>query len=332
MTITTTPTDRALPAWAIDLIRDGVPADELRTNPRRGLFSELVRVSMAAQYRGMAQHDLASLILEAGQLGDQLRHLNGKSQSDRKIRELLDSAWEWGWKVRAGLLTHANDVNAHLIVPMADPGDPCRVWITEAELPFWAADLIRDGVPSDELRTHGSKALFAALLRLAMAAQEHGWTNDTFVTVTLETRHQLGDQLCHQNGKDRPEDKCRELVDYAWQKASDFRVVKVPDFGAGLAAEVEARVVRAVRIAEDANSTLTVEERAVLACVAGEVRRRGWIRVPLPRRELSDALGLGDRTVRTALDRLLAARHLLLTERPSTGVRRTPTVYELPPA
>lgn len=90
----------ALPGWAIDLIRDGVPAAELKARGGGAVWSSLVRTAMSAQNHGWGVVDWEFQILEDGNnLGRQVSSKDGKRRRTRKwIAKQLDDAWETAWE------------------------------------------------------------------------------------------------------------------------------------------------------------------------------------------------------------------------------------------
>lgn len=93
--------DRAFPGWAIDLIRDGVPAKDLKSRGTRAVWSALVRTAASAQTRGQDRVEWEFLILDpASRLGTQVRLKDGQKARTRKaiaktLTDAWDAAWEW---------------------------------------------------------------------------------------------------------------------------------------------------------------------------------------------------------------------------------------------
>lgn len=56
---------RALPARMIDLVRDGVPAHDLKTRAGRAVFSALVGTAASAQFRGWDRSEWEALVQKA---------------------------------------------------------------------------------------------------------------------------------------------------------------------------------------------------------------------------------------------------------------------------
>ncbi len=94
--------DRALPDWAIDLIRDGVPAADLAARGSRATWRALLRTASSAQARGWDRMEWEYLVLEPkSKLGFQLRLRDrNRERSSDAINKLLADAWEAAWEWR----------------------------------------------------------------------------------------------------------------------------------------------------------------------------------------------------------------------------------------
>lgn len=93
--------DRALPPWAIDLIRDGVAPADLKKRGYLAVCAALRSTAMSAQMRGWDRMEWEALIAEPrSRLGYQLklrdRHRvqSRKAVADTFVRE-WERAWEW---------------------------------------------------------------------------------------------------------------------------------------------------------------------------------------------------------------------------------------------
>jgi hypothetical protein len=109
--------DRALPGWAIDLIRDGVPGKDLATSGHKALWKGLIRTAASAQARGWDRSEWDALILEPrSKLGYQLRvRDNDRSRTPKAVSDLLGNAWEkaWEWRTEQENAWSPEQVSAH---------------------------------------------------------------------------------------------------------------------------------------------------------------------------------------------------------------------------
>ncbi|MGI8746805.1 MAG: hypothetical protein ACR2J4_00440 [Deinococcus sp.] len=92
----TAPLNRALPGPVIDLIREGVRADDLAARGGRAVWSALVKTAMSACQRGWDCWEWKAVILEpASHLGQQVRLKDGaRPRTAKAVRETFDNAWE----------------------------------------------------------------------------------------------------------------------------------------------------------------------------------------------------------------------------------------------
>lgn len=91
--------NRALPGWAIDLIRDGAASSALSESGDRAVWSALVRTASSAKQRGWSDIEWESLILDdpRSQLGNQVRVKNGrKPRTAQQITSTVKDAWDRG--------------------------------------------------------------------------------------------------------------------------------------------------------------------------------------------------------------------------------------------
>lgn len=88
--------DRALPGWAIDLIRDGVPAADLKARGDRAVWSALVRTAASAHQRGQDAMEWEYLVLDTrSHLGQQLRLKDGhRVRKPLTVKKTLANAWD----------------------------------------------------------------------------------------------------------------------------------------------------------------------------------------------------------------------------------------------
>lgn len=92
---TQTPLRRALPGWAVDRIRDGVPPTDLRARGDRAVFAALVSTAMSAIQREIAYAEWHGLIIETrSNLGRQARLSKGRTDIGRdRLARQLRRAW-----------------------------------------------------------------------------------------------------------------------------------------------------------------------------------------------------------------------------------------------
>lgn len=93
--------NRALPGWAIDLIRDGVPGPGLRRGGGKAVWRALVQTASSAQIRGWGIVEWEFLVLaKASHLGRQVALKDGRRertgcQVDKTLFDAWNQAWEW---------------------------------------------------------------------------------------------------------------------------------------------------------------------------------------------------------------------------------------------
>ena len=94
--------DRALPGWAIDLIRDGVTSADLKERGDRAVWSALLRIAHTAQIRGWGVVEWEAQILEdRNVLARQLRtKRDGRPKPARTVDKTLSKAWDAAWEHR----------------------------------------------------------------------------------------------------------------------------------------------------------------------------------------------------------------------------------------
>lgn len=203
--------------------------------------------------------------------------------------------------------------------------------MSERSLPGPTIDLIRDGV-RPATRRNVQQALFAT----AFTAQTRGWGVVEWEALVLEGRNQLAWQTRN------PVDGRRSLTDAdvqkrlasAWDKAWERRSEHPAWTEQETIDEVDRRAAHVEGIAAD-NPDLRDSDRAVLGLVVALARERSSTRVTLARRRIVEATGLGERTTRNAVQRLLDAGLLVLVEKGKPrGARATKparaAIYGLP--
>jgi len=163
-------------------------------------------------------------------------------------------------------------------------------------------DLIRDGVPRNDLRTEGDRALWTAFVRTAASASQRGWTFPQWAGYVSETRSNLGRQARLKNGrKERTPADYERTLRNAWDTGSRW-AASAP--AAHTPADVAARIAALRAFVADADANLTDAERAVLADAADQAEAHRTDRPAMPRRDVGQRTGLGERRARTTLDRL----------------------------
>lgn len=93
---TTPPRQRALPAWAVDLVRDGVPPRDLKARGGRAIWSALVRTAMSAHQCGHTRPQWENLVTEPrSRLGHQLLLKDGyRTRTPKAVADILAKAWD----------------------------------------------------------------------------------------------------------------------------------------------------------------------------------------------------------------------------------------------
>lgn len=88
--------DRALPAWAIDVIRDGVAPAELKKRGDRAVWSALVRTAASAHQRGQSVMEWECQISDArSRLGAQVRLKDGhRVRKPLAVAKTITDAWD----------------------------------------------------------------------------------------------------------------------------------------------------------------------------------------------------------------------------------------------
>ncbi|WP_100502178.1 hypothetical protein [Geodermatophilus chilensis] len=199
-------------------------------------------------------------------------------------------------------------------------------------LPGPVIDLITDGAPATDLRNRGDRAVWSALVRTAASARQHGWTFADWHAKLSEAKSTLGKQARLKKGtKERTRTDWDRTLGNAWDTAGRWLAKAPPPQGA---AEVAARVAAVREAVADVGADLTDTERAILAHAADIAERNRTDRPAVPRDATADALGMGQKAVRCALDRL-DRRGVLVRAVPGRRAseesgRRRSALYHLP--
>lgn len=122
--------DRALPGPMIDLIRDGVPASDLRRRGGRAVWSALVRTAASAKQRGWDCWEWIELIEQRqSKLGTQAMLERGKAINQRRFRTRLTGAWETAekWVDERPAAWSPEDIRIEIAA--------VRTWLTVAAMP-----------------------------------------------------------------------------------------------------------------------------------------------------------------------------------------------------
>lgn len=192
-------------------------------------------------------------------------------------------------------------------------------------------DLIRTGVPPADLRAHGDRAVFNALVRTASSAQQRGQDFPEWAALVSEAKSVLGHQArVRSTGKEKPRARYEKTLQDAWQKAAKWVSTAAPAFTREDALQHVATVRTWVA---DAEADLTHTDRAVMAAAVELAEHHGTTRPALPRARMVELSGLGERSVRNALVRL-DRRGLLVQQDPGKSSaeagRRRAALYSLP--
>jgi DNA-binding transcriptional ArsR family regulator len=198
-------------------------------------------------------------------------------------------------------------------------------------LPAPIIDLIRDGADGHDLRDRGERAVWSALVRTACSAVQRGWSVVDWSSLVSEPHSRLGTQArLKKGGKPRTDRDFHRTLVNAWTAAEKWLHHQPTAFDRGQIADR----IRDVRDwAADGDVPLKDADRLVLTHAVEVALRNGTDRPALPRRELCEATGLGERTVRTTLARLADAGLLMLEVRGRSGAdssRRRASLYRLP--
>lgn len=183
-------------------------------------------------------------------------------------------------------------------------------------LPGWAIDLIRDGVPWDELRVRGQRAVWDALGRTALAAINAGHSRAEWEYEVLHPTSALGGQNRLRDGrKARTQQAATKDLHSAWMRATR-RATESPAWTREEARREAALRAEALRcFASDPEVPLTDNDRVLVRYAAELADRHGSVTVNLPRVPTAKNTGLGEKAVRLGLRRLDDAGVLPLVER-----------------
>jgi hypothetical protein len=198
-------------------------------------------------------------------------------------------------------------------------------------LPGTVVDLIRDGVPRQDLARQGDRAVWNTLVRTATSAVQRGWTQPDWQALVEEPQSHLGTQARIKRGKAGTRRDITRTFTAAWGAAEAWVATAPAPFDRAEAVE-RARAVR--DLVADADLDLDDNVRAILATAAGIAERNGTDRPALPRRTLMAATGLNLSALRTTLTKMDRRGLLTLAERGRPGGpaadRRRANLYRLP--
>ena len=198
-------------------------------------------------------------------------------------------------------------------------------------LPGPIIDLIRDGITLADMKAGGDRAVWKALVRTAASASQRGQSWEEWESLLGESRSRLGAQARLKRGrKERTSRDYHRTLISAWTTATKWLTPAPPRLDAE---QIRERANTVEAFIADAETPLPDSHRAILACAVEVARRNGTTRPALPRRELQKATGLGERTLRTALDALHQSGllHLEVPGRASGNLdRRRANLYQLP--
>lgn len=199
-------------------------------------------------------------------------------------------------------------------------------------LPGWAIDLIRDGVPSADLKASGNRAVWRALVSTAASAQERGWDSTEWEYLVLEAASRLGNQVrLKDRHKARTPKAVAKMLTDAWESAWEWRTENPAWDRDQVNAKAQERAAAVLALVADADADLGDRERAVLAYAAQQTQERGMLRVALPWREVKAATGLTERTTKNTLAGLQERGLLNLEVRGHAGAtKRKANLYGLP--
>lgn len=209
----------------------------------------------------------------------------------------------------------------------------------EYALPGRMIDLIRDGVHPLDLKARGNRAVWSALVKTAISAQQRDWSVIEWEALITDPKSRLGAQVAIKDGrKPLPPARVQKTLLDAWDKAWTWRTdADRPEAWtkAEVTTEAHRRAAVALSIVEDPEAPLSDTERAVLAYAIDQTKVRGLLRVALPWRSVQDATGLGERATKNAMAKLTKRGFIVLEvpgrASPAAGKRRA-NLYALPTA
>ena len=166
-------------------------------------------------------------------------------------------------------------------------------------LPGWAIDMIRDGVPSADLRASGNRAVWRALVSTALSAQVRGWASGEWECLVLEPASRLGGQVrLRDRHKARTDKAVAKMLTDAWDRAWEYRTENPTWDRDQVQAEAAERAAAVLVAVADADADLSDRERAVLAYAARQTQERGMLRVALPWRAVMAATSLTEKVAK----------------------------------
>jgi hypothetical protein len=178
-----TQSPKSLPAWAIDLITDGVPSKDLATSGHKAVWTALVRTAASAQHNHWSVIDWEYLVLdERRHLGAQVATQGGRQRSQVSVLKQLHKAWDtaWSWRTQqppwdgVQAQEQIHERAAALIALSANPDAPLTT--VERDILTFAAELAiqrrntKVAMPwraTKEKHHHGQTAIRNAHARLA---------------------------------------------------------------------------------------------------------------------------------------------------------------------
>lgn len=191
------------------------------------------------------------------------------------------------------------------------------------------ADLVRDGVHPRDLRAEGERAVWRALVSTAASAMQRGVTRTEWAAFIDEPGSKLGTQAKLKRGtKPRTRAEYVKTLDRAWSKAATWLADRPSAFGP---VEILQRIREVRERVEHPDAGLTDVERRILIYACQVAAEKMTDRPALPRHAVVAATGLGDRTVRNALERMSDSGLLRLEVRGRRDpARRRAGLYRLP--
>jgi Fe2+ or Zn2+ uptake regulation protein len=191
-----------------------------------------------------------------------------------------------------------------------------------------------DGIQPRGSYASRDRAARTLLSRTALAAINAGWTESEWTDQVTRRGALLQTALAADDrGRGREPLAVYELIARTWQRAAE-RAEQAPAWGPGEnAPRAEALAAGVHEMLADARCRLGSNQRDVLAWAANEAARIGSTAVNCPRRAVGDALGISERSVRRALDRLAELGLLVLVDPGRASAvesNRRARVYRLP--
>jgi hypothetical protein len=196
-----------------------------------------------------------------------------------------------------------------------------------SNLPARYVDLARYGVTDSDLRRAGDRAVYNALVRVAMSAVNADWDYGRFAVFIAEPRSNLGQQARLRHGKPVESVRYERMLRAAWTRAAE----RVEGSQKISKLDVDERVRDLRWLIEDADTDLNDAERAVLGHACDIAAKIGTLTPAMPWRAVKEATGLGEKSTKNTLARLTERGLLRVASLGKRGAgSKVATCYHLP--